>query len=869
VIRLAVRELASRRLATGLAIVGVMTAVLGFALLTATSQTTSAVLTGEVARTWRGPYQLLVRPEGARSDLEQRQGLIRPNYLSGLTGGITLRQLHAIKDTPGVEVAAPIALVGFVQWPGSWRVEVGDALGPGLTVLRITYTADGEAGLSHYPLGDQFLVAAPGARLESVAGRSSLHIGASVISCTQQIRCYDGATLSPPALPAGPGVASVVAFGLPIVVAGVDPAAEAALAGLGQCVTSGRYLTDADVPTLVSSPAGAQTAIPILVSQSSFIDESVHAQIARASDPAALLQGVPIEQFTNWEPLGGRSARADELYRSIIGAIGSGSFYNVSPLWSPGEVSYESLGVDQLRARAVAADLSVFANPLVPGAGLGPEEARDTWFRQLVARPQVRRQELPNAWVRVGQYDPSCLPSFDALAGGGGIDAYALPEVELPGGARLGPTRSMANYVNSPPLILTTLSGAEWFADPQRFEGATGDAFISAVRVRIAGTEEAGPAGYARLARAAAAIHDATGLAVDIVVGSSPRAISVELPPGTFGRPNLSVREGWAVQGVAYRFTRAVQTQDIALFGVALLGSLALVAQTAFVSVRRRRHEFAVLRGLGWRGGDLARLVMLEVLVVGLLAALLALAVGLPLIVLTATEVSTTLIVGILPLALVLSVGGGILPALAVTRSTVAAALMSSGSIRSSRLPPASWRLGVDEVLRRQRSESILPISVVALSGTLLGVMIAVEATFRGQLDATVLGVYLAGRVQPFHLAVAFLTLVIGAIAAAQAITLNYLERQSELAMLRSIGWRAADVAMYVAGQALAVGALGGVVAAGLVGLIMLVLNTGTVALLIAVTAALLAPVVAVTVAVAGTLMHAYRIAPAVLLRGE
>ena len=868
-IQLAVRELASRRIATSLAVVGVTTAVLGFAVLAATSQTTSAVLTGDVARTWGGPYQLLVRPEGARSELEQREGLIRPNYFSGLVGGITLQQLRRIKDTPGVDVAAPIALVGFVQWPASWAVGLGDDLGAGLTVLRITYSADGEAGLSHYPLGDQFLISAPGGRLESAAGRASLHIGASVIPCTQQVRCYDGTTLAPPVLPAGSGVASVVAFGLPIVVAGVDPTAEAALAGLGQCVTSGRYLTDADVPVLVSSPAGAQTAIPILVSQSSFIDETIHAHVARAADAAGLLQGLAVEQLTNWESVGDRSARADELYRSFIGAIGSGSFYNVSPVWSPGEVSYESLGADQLRARVVGADLSVFANPLVPGADLAPQEARDVWFRQLVARPQVRRQELPNAWIRVGQYDPTCLPSFDALAGGAGIDAYALPAVDLPSGARLGPTRSMAGYVNSPPLIMTTLSGAQWFADPQRFQGATGDAFISAVRVRIAGTAEAGPAGYARLARAAAAIHDATGLAVDIVVGSSPRPISVELAPGTFGRPTLSVREGWAVQGVAYRFTRAVQAQDVALFGVALLGSLALVAQTAFVSVRRRRHEFAVLRALGWRGSDLARLVLLEVLVVGLLSGFIAILVGLPLIVLTATDASTALIVGVLPLALVVSLGGGILPALAATRSTVTAGMRMGGTIRRSRLPRHPWRVGADETLRRRGADSVIPIAVVAISGTLLGAMIAIEVSFRGQLDTTVLGVYLAGRVQPFHLAVAALTLAIGALAAAQAIALQYLERQPALAMLRAIGWRKADVVAYVAGDALALAALGAVLAAGLVGVLMLVLNTSSSALVIAVSAAVVAPLVAITIATAGTLVHAFRISPATLLRGE
>src|SRR5687767_9053061 len=103
-IRLALRELVGRRVASGLAVLGVTTAVLGFVLLAATAKTTSAVLTGEVARTWRGPYQLLVRPASSRSELEERDGLIRPNYFSGLVGGITADQHDAIRAIPGVAV---------------------------------------------------------------------------------------------------------------------------------------------------------------------------------------------------------------------------------------------------------------------------------------------------------------------------------------------------------------------------------------------------------------------------------------------------------------------------------------------------------------------------------------------------------------------------------------------------------------------------------------------------------------------------------------------------------------------------------------------------------------------------------------------
>jgi putative ABC transport system permease protein len=58
-------------------------------------------------------YDILVRPKGTRTALESRTGTIQPNFLSGLYGGITMAQYRQIAQIPGVQVAAPIAMVGY------------------------------------------------------------------------------------------------------------------------------------------------------------------------------------------------------------------------------------------------------------------------------------------------------------------------------------------------------------------------------------------------------------------------------------------------------------------------------------------------------------------------------------------------------------------------------------------------------------------------------------------------------------------------------------------------------------------------------------------------------------------------------------
>src|SRR5450759_500474 len=135
---LALRELMSRRTATLLAGAGLLTATLGFMVLASTSTTTQAVLNGDIGGAWSSPYDLLVRPTNSASPLEVGQGLVRPNFLSGLVGGISMADLAQIRAISGVEVAAPIAVLGFIDPFTAFTVDLSKYLGPGLNVFQLT-----------------------------------------------------------------------------------------------------------------------------------------------------------------------------------------------------------------------------------------------------------------------------------------------------------------------------------------------------------------------------------------------------------------------------------------------------------------------------------------------------------------------------------------------------------------------------------------------------------------------------------------------------------------------------------------------------------------------------------------------------------
>ena len=86
--------------------VGVAIAAASFTVLSGSVRSSHAQVVGVVRHNFRSAYDLLVRPEGSKTRLEQARGLVRDNYLSGIFGGITLSQYHRIAAVPGVAVAA-------------------------------------------------------------------------------------------------------------------------------------------------------------------------------------------------------------------------------------------------------------------------------------------------------------------------------------------------------------------------------------------------------------------------------------------------------------------------------------------------------------------------------------------------------------------------------------------------------------------------------------------------------------------------------------------------------------------------------------------------------------------------------------------
>lgn len=117
-----------------------------FLLLVITTQTigmlhdvASAQTRQTIAQSWRGPYDLLVRPSSTLSQVEQTTGWIDPQSALESYGGISLQQVATIRALPHIVAIAPFANVGWQ----SMAVQVPLLL-PSEGIYRVSATWSGQ-----------------------------------------------------------------------------------------------------------------------------------------------------------------------------------------------------------------------------------------------------------------------------------------------------------------------------------------------------------------------------------------------------------------------------------------------------------------------------------------------------------------------------------------------------------------------------------------------------------------------------------------------------------------------------------------------------------------------------------------------------
>ncbi|MDQ2850302.1 MAG: hypothetical protein M3Y49_06135, partial [Actinomycetota bacterium] len=242
------RRRLGRSLAMGFA---VLVAAAGFTVLTSSSDASKLATTGTVQKNSLTSYDVLVRPRGARTAQEVSQQLVQPGFLAGIRGGISTGQWQQILHMSGVQVAAPMSVVGSTVLATPVRVDITKEISRSApTTLRIVATwhlPDGRAQAqqpsfvyrtarslsaspsvpSTVPVMCQYPYQSPPMPNNQLISQARGGLDCEYENSNGQISSYH-----PAGVPPGHSVIELV-VPLPQVLVAIDPAQEAKLSGHG------------------------------------------------------------------------------------------------------------------------------------------------------------------------------------------------------------------------------------------------------------------------------------------------------------------------------------------------------------------------------------------------------------------------------------------------------------------------------------------------------------------------------------------------------------------------------------------------------------------------------------------------------------
>jgi hypothetical protein len=830
-------------------LLGMLLATTAFTVLTAASSTAQLRTIGTVTAHFAPAYDILVRPHGARTSLETQSHTVQPNFLSGIYGGITLAQYHQIAATPGVEVAAPIAMVGYavLTAPIVFSLPTADYARKGRQLYRVSTTWVSDAGTSRITQPPSYTYITPdrlrftgstGAITEVLPGHGSTAVCPLTVVTNEQDPFGIAAQSHADCWSKVDGYGLPHAFGhltlsygtdwvIPVLIAAIDPVAEAKLDGLNKALVSGKYLTE----SAANSPARGTATFPALAASASGMDEYALTQlqllVPPKKPPFMNVRWMRTEVSVRGRTLITERTTAQQAYGQLLRPMGRKSpALTVFGYWSTGSASYRRTVSGALTPLLVHNRRSVWYAGGVPVISVDNE---DTQYRAITAHAPLSNQYQgspgPYAGLRlIGVFNPGKIRSFDPLSEVP-LGAYQ-PVVAAPAsaasrralhGGDLLPNQNLGGYVSQPVNLITTLSALPTLQNAGRYTGNlhTGDP-ISVIRVRVAGVTGPNPVSLERIREVAQQIEQRTHLDVDIVAGSSLQPTIIDLPAGRFGQPALTLTENWVKKGVAVAILTAVDRNSVVLFTLILVVCVLFVANSATAAVRGRRRELGVLACLGWTRGRLFAAVLGELAAIGLTAGILGAAAALPLSSALGLHASPGRAALAVPIAVGVALIAGAIPAGLAARAVPVASIRPPVlNIRRARQPGGVTALAAVNVLRTP-GRSLVGAASLAIGITALTVLTAVTIAFRGVVVGSLLGEAVAVQVRGVDYIATVATVALGVFAVADVVFLNIHERAAELATVRTFGWRESTLSRLVVTEAAIIGIAGSLAGAAL-----------------------------------------------------
>lgn len=780
-----------------LLLVGVLILSTGLSYLIGITQANNGTVVDELQKRWKSSYHLVVRPQGSRSVTEELN-LLEPNYLSGLEGGISLEQYDQIKAIANVEIAAPIAMIGS-------NTTYVDLENPNIT----------ENGIYRVKMIEETNI---GAKIE--VSETSLYATAGNWQPGGEVAIDYGIS---------PGIPNL-SYGTSVMIAGIDPEAEAALAGLDQAIISSdssRYFNDSDTFLATGEVLGVpEYRIPVLISDRDFVDANITYRFEKLDIPfdtnqqliaedilakgkekyLDTIKGTTVKEFTY---------HTTDVHEKLIKKILDPSFDGIMTMpdraWvalKPSPVKYSPVTSPFPERWPYAYEVEPFKLP-----------DDSPWPIKNMYRQFNPYSVDSSAWPKlrldfIGVFDPANLQiSKDPLTELP-METYfpAKAQWVMDGennpvnpAAEMKPTNDDFGFLTKPPLVLTTLEAAAQ---------VLGETPISAIRINVKGVELMDEESEKQLKAVAKDIEEKTGLITDITLGSSPQLALTHLPALGSEEGLGWIQQPWIKIGSSISIFKEAKIGLSGVIASVILVAIVYVFASSIIMLFARKKEFAVLLALGWRPAQLSKMLFYEATLLGSVVALISWFILGLFFVSGSVDTSALRVffIGISGLSIYWI--GSFIPIVLIYRIKPFESMrVGEVSHRAKRFVRSESVVGMSfNNLFSQWQRSVLSVLAIAVPTSLFIFFLFVTFRLKGVLYATWLGEYVALEVGTMHYVAMGVALLIALLTTTEIMWQNVSERQSQIAVLKATGWYNRGVRLLVLWEGALTGLLAGII---------------------------------------------------------
>lgn len=591
----------------------------------------------DIAQHSRGSYDILVRTNGATTNIEKEKGIVHENYLGFGRGGISIEEWEKIKEHPLVEIAAPIASLGYFTGVVS-NIGIEPPSNIQSTRNRIQYfTSD---GVNKYNIGNEYLCILIESPKLLKYQRDFNHTYEYLLNNPELLNhCNNYAA----------GAMMPVSYDLLV---GIDPEQESKLTGIPYSFTDKGWGNTAKedleefelnldtIPIIELNQAGVSLHakisidnLPITTKETLLLREELNLGNTEESrafefihsyyepEYIKLLQKlentIPEETITFEIDLGntlksfyqkpvyikrdGALLNIDETNASLLDSTidlnSATTYYLASPINY--EITAEGININKVGEKN---GIPIYRELIEKGAVLTPELVEN---KENHLRDQVEFIVDPIGTLNISDYQETIASSPLGIYQSAPVHFKKDDSDDF---LLMKPTFTPGSFVTSPAKGVTTLEAST---------AIKGDKPIDAIRIKVIGEENYTPLIQKRIEDVASYLKE-LGLNVNVVAGSSLQKLEVNVEGiGT-------VEESWTTLGAAENISKHWSMSSILISVLFFLVSIVYIFNRVYYRLINFNKDITLLNQLGWNLKHTQSLFTVEMLMINSVALLLA-----------------------------------------------------------------------------------------------------------------------------------------------------------------------------------------------------------------------------------------------------